>query len=316
METIRPQGTLGKMRNGKILHLINEKGRDDCLNCIVLESGELYLDGEIVPKLNGDKAVGIEEVIYKPIGMKLCEMLEKWKSDEKRIDTIFFVGGTSVIKPLRDYLIGQVTTSGYVGTSVEVLSAEDGRKLSAPGTDELIAITNYNSVAIGACIKAMGVECAIKPQIKFEWNGSMESFDATKNIVVLKSDERFVPTEYVAINPTSLDVMCGSPTRFAQPIHWTVDGVDRRWRINQIDLRKAVDRAEEGSGALIVLSLSKNDAICTVYICKWAVADKKDGSKNSLLTEFINQFEWLADAIKQITTWSSTEQLLLNSEGE
>lgn len=114
--------------------------------------------------------------IFNRIGDKLTESLEAWKNQNKNesIDKIFFVGGTSIISPLREKLIECVniffepdpnTPTFYENKSNVKDTFCDPQMTVQIDTEEALRVTIYNAVAIGACIRALDRKLSRIPEI-------------------------------------------------------------------------------------------------------------------------------------------------------
>lgn len=91
------------------------------------------------------------------------------KLDERsQINTIFFVGGTSIITPLREHLTEVAKKACGHKLDVVDMFGKNAKQLTADWGKPL-PVTCYNAVAIGACIKAMGEKLlCVKPNVNFK----------------------------------------------------------------------------------------------------------------------------------------------------
>ncbi len=139
---------------------------------------------------------GFKEEVYNQITTKLESAL---KDDAesilrgRKINKILFVGGTSMITPLRECIEAAVKKSGCAADSVSSITlfdkAADGAGVQYKfGRDEkAVTLTCYNAVALGACMKAMSDNNIYAlPKLEFRWDGeTWESVDWKDGIAVM-----------------------------------------------------------------------------------------------------------------------------------
>lgn len=133
----------------------------------------------------------ITEKIYKEIEDALNKALDKWKNEnnEKKINTIFFVGGTSIITPLREGL-EQIVKDKFHGIPIETVTMfEDNQKSIKADGGPTFYVTCYNAVAIGACLKAMNDRISLrhKPKLSIACKDFEEElvFNTTENDLIM-----------------------------------------------------------------------------------------------------------------------------------
>ncbi len=157
-------------------------------NCIVLSTGQLFKEGSEIKK-----GKSITDV-FNDIGKALRKALDD--SVIVGINKVLFVGGTSIITPLRETLVEIVTDTGKAycvkgfnpKTDVVTMFGEDTRTVKVDW-DVPAYITCYNAVAIGACIKAMDKKIRIKPMMKALICGSAERvWETTTNSIIIGTD--------------------------------------------------------------------------------------------------------------------------------
>lgn len=171
------------INNSKYIISYKEK---ESKNYIALSTGKLYKGGKPVKE---GKAI---TAVFTDIGKALKKALDNSKISG--INTVFFVGGTSIITPLRETLINIITASGssYCASGfdpvkdVVTMFGDNARTIKADWGDPL-AVTCYNAVAIGACIKAMGEKnLRIKPKLEAKICGDYQGeWESTSNNLLM-----------------------------------------------------------------------------------------------------------------------------------
>ncbi len=148
--------------------------------------------------------VVIGEKITTEVFDKIGNALKYALDDNKiiGINTIFFVGGTSIITPLREKLVD--ISKSYCETDfsresgVITMFGKQTRTLKADW-DNPLTVTCYNAVAIGACIKAMGEDLLrIKPKVYCRefYDDKIREFDTIdKDLIIVKDKE--IPFAYL-----------------------------------------------------------------------------------------------------------------------
>lgn len=111
-------------------------------------------EGIILSSSSSDSSI---ESIYKEIGKSLEESLKNATISSK-IDTILFIGGTSIISPLRDHLIKIVDSIVHPTKKIEIITTFAKNNSVFISDIEDFIITHYNAVAVGAIIKALGTD--------------------------------------------------------------------------------------------------------------------------------------------------------------
>ncbi len=192
-ETRSPQTEINKMRS---VYYDGMKNHTFCYdsnsvnnerNYSILSTGEIFLNGKQFQTKNNIKDV------FEKIASSLKESLESY-SQRQDIDTIFFVGGTSIIYPLREKLTCIVQEVSSKKIKVVDMFGENTRKLKIDDMDD-IPITCYNAVAIGGCIKAMeemGAKLQFKPRVfykrRYETNFTQATELSTKKLILISQD--------------------------------------------------------------------------------------------------------------------------------
>lgn len=327
-------GNLGQWKGENLAVFYDDETKDKAAkDYILLKEGSLFLGGKRVKRYVMDaqkpkaidiedgkndhdrvEDVGIEEIIYKPIWNKLEAMLTKWQEppkdkskrksqDKKIVDTIFFVGGASIIKPLRDYLTKEVCNFFGIPVeekeeeieikgdlTVETLFGKNQRKLEVAGDSNLIKITSYNAVAIGACIKAIDDgKCAIKPEVSFSWihedDERNQVFRTDEGHIILSTSGEVVPTSCIFVEKGNFDVLLRAKQNSINKklIRWTIGRRIHSWKIETMPgetavavLKKAIAELKahkviappDKAGALIVLSQGEERPQCKFYLCR------------------------------------------------
>lgn len=172
-------------------------------------------DKKAVINIEGKDITTIED-IFNLIADKLTSALNKWKENnkEEKINKILFVGGTSIITPLRESLIEAVNKCGFDVHNNDVVTPFDTHKgftLSIPkkprSVDKDPQITLYNAVAIGALIKALGDISIVRPHVEvtsFSENKSINNFPPindtnSSNIIIPNARETLLAATFRSI---------------------------------------------------------------------------------------------------------------------
>lgn len=258
-------GNLGKYGEKELtLWYERREGEGDYIS---LEEGTLYLDGNL--KKSGN---GIEKQVFEKIGNKLDSVLDKHKGGP--INRVFFVGGSSAIPQLIEYLKKKLTHSKQVDHKVgfETMFGQNQRTIAVPG-GESITVTNYNAVAIGAFIQAAtDYKCIVMPKITLAWPGVYKQCqsESTKNKLLFVGN-KYVEAQYAVFEPNKEWFGLGEESLTKNNIiSWTVEkgeeAVVYNYLIDINQLKKCTLSGERGT--LIILSLNKESAECVVYGCK------------------------------------------------
>lgn len=210
----------------------------------------------------------IEVKVFDKIGKALQSALDDKAHGGKNpitgITTIFFVGGTSIITPLREKLVGIVadTSKSYCAvnfnreTDVVDMFGDKIRTLKADW-DNPLTVSCYNAVAIGACIKAMGEELLrVKPKVYCKgfydvYEKEMDTID--KDLIIVKDKE--IPFAYVYYNSEQVSRFkvrrtLSLDTRIVQLK--AVGGCLKKYRVSKQEIQKI------NSGLLIYAALTKS----------------------------------------------------------
>lgn len=231
----------------------------------------------------------IQEKVYDKIKEELKLSLSKWvNTSSKKINTVFFVGGTSVITPLRKSLTD--TAEEICDRKLEVVTmfsngVEEGKtKTLKVDWGEPLPITCYNAVAIGACIKAIGQNFCIKPNVRCKrfyarTADETDLYEASENEIIIKT-EAGVPFIYTIYDKNKVKGWLDSIFPFEnETILFEVDTRRFEYKITREELSKLNCPGEE-KGLLIVLVLNNSTTgiQCKAYGCNTTKEEiKKDG---------------------------------------
>lgn len=194
---------IGKLSANESLWICYENKRN-ISNSIVLSEGKLFIGGK------EERAINTNIVkIFEAITTALKKSLDDNQTKFEKIDTVFFIGGTSIIAPMRDMLINGIKDYCVVDfdESKNVVTAFGDNvrtiKIDASTTHD---VTHYNAVAIGAFIKAFGEDkLCFRPKIKYKsfWGneGDLNSTDDKNLLIKTKNGVPFaygyIGSEYV-----------------------------------------------------------------------------------------------------------------------
>ena len=136
-------------------------------------SGETVIDDQSIAYADIESCAQGE--IYSKIVENLSAALQSSKAienikNEKTINKILFVGGTSFVSPLREAIVKFAKSNALFTAIVETVTPFDhdiGIKFES--NHDPVKINCFNAVAIGASIKAIGVEPTIFPTVEFKW---------------------------------------------------------------------------------------------------------------------------------------------------
>lgn len=183
-----------KIPNSDYSIVYNDEAGKGFKKYISLSSGNLFCDGIVLK--TGQRTI---TDVFKDIADSLEKALTE--NNVKDINKVFFVGGTSIITPLRKLLINTVIDSGCCVPSFNV-SEENGdvitlfgrnrRTISFDAKSHDVNITCYNAVAIGACIMAMDKKIRIKPNVQLTiFDRLQDGPETTENNFVIETANGF-----------------------------------------------------------------------------------------------------------------------------
>lgn len=157
----------------------------------------------------------LKKHIFNKIGEDLKSALQKWnEKNDKSIDKIFFVGGTSRIGPLRDALrsvVESVMNKKFNDKDIVTTTNQTiGVKLDDSGP---INVTTFNAVAIGACIKAIGKKIEREPNLKYYdkenkiWQDIPTNTNES-NFQFTETDEYLRLIKHIKLNNFHMKLLC------------------------------------------------------------------------------------------------------------
>ncbi len=239
--------------------LLDEDHRKICYAQPILQDGtDFYVIGKELDK------------VFYSIESELDKALDKYKS-AALINTVFFVGGTSVIKPLRDKLLKVVKDkvnkenkpilSPTFDASKDVITMFDNFKDINLDGRGLIPLTFYNAVAIGACIKARGAHVIVTPKVSYSVHSARTYTEEVQQEILLTSKQ----TSFFAKFFTS-NIIDAYQTRYRSndDVKWQF-AIDKKEIYFEIPEVKDFER---GHGLLFRFELIKNKCLCKAYKLK------------------------------------------------
>lgn len=217
----------------------------------------------------------IIEEVAREISKKLTGALINWQNGDttKKVDKVFFVGGTSIITPLREKIMEAIKGYCAEGCTALTMFGNDKRTFqmdSDPSCDP-IPVTCYNAVAIGACIEAYGIErLCIRPTVWLRnlYNKEAEPLKSFDRALLMRTNQE-VPFAYAYDIP---EYVSGILSLYKENKNEYISfslGIDKdslvSYSIKIGDLQKAKE-----TGLLIVAFLDKAGGVqCRAFACHY-----------------------------------------------
>ena len=253
-------------------------GKKTSKNCLVLSTGELFQEDKLV---QNDKAKITN--VFNDIGVALKKALDDNKITG--INTVFFVGGTSIITPLRETLINIITNmelpycaAGFDVSRDVITMFGDNTKTIKADMGSPLTVTCYNAVAIGACIKAMGNKLCIKPKVEYKpfyaWLDSEHKFYSASSSELIIITKRGVPFMY-AIHDINEVSEWKKNNKFYNHDYEEMEFISND-KFDVVYKMNATDFLNLKRGLLIVLKLNEDGIECEAYDCVATVSGITD----------------------------------------
>lgn len=157
---------------------------------ICLQEGCRYVNGTKDKHSSGKNITSIFETIWKA--------LDKSLSGKNDINTIFFFGGTSIVSPLREYIIEKINRKAFA-CDFSVVTSFDPVILLA-GNGENLFVDTYSAVAVGAFIYAMGGKLRAVPKLEgYKINGNtIEDVGMVQKVMISSPEPSVIATMYLS----------------------------------------------------------------------------------------------------------------------
>lgn len=252
--------------------------------------------GHLIHYSNGDICLSPSDKteVYDKIVSKLCEAMTRLKLENRCINKILFVGGTSFVSPLRDAIIAfskNEAVSHIFDEVVEAVTPFDNEiRVKFENDSDPVSINCFNAVAIGACISAIDIKPTVFPTIEFSWDADSgqwkEMFSPKKNGVIagILQDTMHFYCNYMEKDNVCLYQGVNEPVKF----YIRINGK----RLFSIEVTTEQIQAIQND-LILLFSLNKNnELIYSIYDGKYV--------EKSIWSHFKTQYKLIQDETKVI----------------